>query len=57
MTDAQESTQAAADESLQPTVADAVTDPTMAPMDDDAGGPTADKEQADGGAAAEGELS
>ena len=29
----------------QPTPADAVTDPTMVPMDDAAGGPTADKEQ------------
>lgn len=49
MTDAHESTEQAATESVQPTTADAVTDPSMAPMDDDAGGPTAgssaDREQ------------
>ena len=28
---------------MQPTEADAVTDTTMVPFDDDAGGPTADK--------------
>lgn len=47
MTDAHESTEAAADESVQPTAADAVTNPAMVPMDDDAGGPTADKAQMD----------
>jgi hypothetical protein len=45
MSGAQENTGAAADASVQPIVADAVTNPTMVPMDDDAGGPTADKEQ------------
>jgi hypothetical protein len=44
MTDEPESIDAAADNSVQPTIADAVTDPTMVPMDDDAGGPTADKD-------------
>lgn len=42
MTDAHENTAQAAEQSIQPTAADAVTDPSMAPMDDDAGGPTAD---------------
>lgn len=32
------------DASVQPTDADMVVDPTMVPMDDDAGGPTADKD-------------
>lgn len=32
---------------VEPTIADAVTDPNMVPFDDDAGGPTADKEQMD----------
>lgn len=36
-----------ANDSIQPTAADEVTAPAMAPMDDDAGGPTADKEQMD----------
>ena len=47
MTDAHESTEAAAEESIQPTAADTVTNPAMPPMDDDAGGPTADKEEMD----------
>ena len=47
MTDAQESTATPADASMQPTAADAVTNPALAPMDDDAGGPTADKEHVD----------
>ena len=51
MTDTHESTEQAAPESVQPTTADAVTDPSMVPMDDDAGGPTAgsttDKDQMD----------
>ena len=47
MTDARQSTEMPADESMQRTAADAVTNPAMAPMDDDAGGPTAAKEQAD----------
>lgn len=34
-------------DSTEPTAADAVTDPSMAPMDDDAGGPTADKDDPD----------
>ena len=45
MTDAHESTTTAADARMQPTAADAVANPALAPMDDDAGGPTADKEQ------------
>ena len=45
MTDAHENTDAAADAGVQPIAADVVTDPAMVPMDDDAGGPTADKEQ------------
>lgn len=45
MTDGHESTEAAPDRSIQPTAADAVTNPAVAPMDDAAGGPTADKEQ------------
>lgn len=36
-----------ATEGVEPTIADAVTDPTMVPFDDDAGGPTADKPNAD----------
>jgi hypothetical protein len=31
-------------DAVQPTPADAVTDPSMAPVDSDAGGPTADKD-------------
>lgn len=45
MNDASEGAQAAAGEAVQPTPADAVTVPAMVPMDDAAGGPTADKEQ------------
>ncbi len=45
MTDPYASTQAVADESVQPTDAAAVTDPSMVPMDDATGGPTASKEQ------------
>jgi hypothetical protein len=45
MTDEHENTNAAADAGVQPIAADAVTDPAMVPMDDDAGGRTADKEQ------------
>ena len=33
-----------ADDSMEPTAADLVSDPSMVPMDDDAGGPTADKD-------------
>lgn len=47
MSDTHESSQAAADESIQPTPADAVTAPAMVPMDGAAGGPTADKEGTD----------
>lgn len=47
MSDASEGTQAAAGEAVQPTLVDAVTVPAMVPMDDAAGGPTADKEQED----------
>lgn len=47
MTDASKATESTAAESLQPTAADAVTAPAMVPMDDDAGGPTADKEKMD----------
>ena len=34
-------------EGVEPTIADAVTDPNMVPFDDAAGGPTADKDQMD----------
>lgn len=47
MSDGHESTQVAAGDSVTPTAADAVTEPAMVPMDDDAGGPAADKEQED----------
>lgn len=47
MIDAHESTEAAAGESVQPTAADAAINPSMAPMDDAAGGPTADKDRSD----------
>ena len=47
MIDAHENAEAAASEGVGPTVADAVANPAMAPMDDDAGGPTAGKERLD----------
>lgn len=47
MTNAHACTQAVADESGQPTDADAVTDSSMVPLDDAAGRPTAGKKQLD----------
>lgn len=47
-------------DAIPPTIADAVTDPGMAPVDDDAGGPTADRDdqpvQEGGGEPDEGEV-
>lgn len=47
MSDTHDGTRAAAGDSVQPITADAVTDPALVPMDDAAGGPTADREQED----------
>ena len=47
MTNASDNSATTANDGLQPTPADAVTAPGMPPMDDDAGGPTAEKEGVD----------
>ena len=47
MSDAHENIEGDTGDSVQPTAADAVTAPAMVPMDDAAGGPTADREQED----------
>jgi hypothetical protein len=47
MTDEHANTDPSAAAGVQPIAADVVADPAMVPMDDDAGGPSADKGQMD----------
>ena len=47
MADTHEKTDPTADPGEQPVAADLAAHPAMVPMDDEAGGPTADKEQMD----------